>query len=165
MIPPSLSTSSLLTCTPVFFSTRPSTGPLQIYHCDDPVNVSFGSLADLHSPTGYENKDPTEESNSALVKPMFFHRPSMTFTSLPLCKRKPDAKFISGSEDYGKPVALLSSRRKSSQETFSDREAFSSEHQQILGNNEPQFQFSNRENFDEIISRRTHTLHARRSKI
>ena len=54
MIPPSLSTSSLLTCTPIRPSTRPSTGPLQIsssdemYHCDDPINVSFGSLADLH---------------------------------------------------------------------------------------------------------------------
>ena len=57
MIPPSLSTSSLLTCTPMRPSTSPSTGPLQIsssdeiYHCDDPINVSFGSLADLHSPT------------------------------------------------------------------------------------------------------------------
>ena len=54
-IPPSLSTSSLLTCTPISPSTRPSTGPLQIsssdeiYHREDPVNVSFGSLADMHS--------------------------------------------------------------------------------------------------------------------
>ena len=57
MIPPSLSTSTLLTCTPIRPSTRPSTGPLQISssdeidNCDDPINVSFGSLADLHSPT------------------------------------------------------------------------------------------------------------------
>ena len=42
----------------------------------------------------------------------------------------------------GKPVALFSSKRKSSQETFSDREEFSSEHQQVLGNNEPLFRFS-----------------------
>ena len=58
MIPPSLSTSSLLTRTTIRLSNRPSTGSLQIsssdeiYHCDDPINVSFGSLADLHSPTG-----------------------------------------------------------------------------------------------------------------
>ena len=55
MILPSLSTSSLITCTPIPPSTKPSVGPLQIsssdeiYHCDDPINVSFGSLADLHS--------------------------------------------------------------------------------------------------------------------
>ena len=46
MVPPSLSTSSLLTRTPTRPSTRPSTGPLQIsfsgdiYRCDDPINVS-----------------------------------------------------------------------------------------------------------------------------
>ena len=57
MIPPSFSTSPLLTCTPIRPSTGPSTGLLpisssdEIYHCDDPINVSFGSLADLHSPT------------------------------------------------------------------------------------------------------------------
>ena len=56
MIPPSLSTSPLLTCTPIRPSIRPSTGPLQIsssdeiYHCGDPI-VSFCSLADLNSPT------------------------------------------------------------------------------------------------------------------
>ena len=50
MLPPSLSTSSLLTCTPIRLSTRPSTRLLQISssdeidHCDDPINV-----ADLHS--------------------------------------------------------------------------------------------------------------------
>ena len=59
MIPPSLSTSSPLTCTPIRPSTRPSTGHLQIsssdetYHCNDPINVSFGSLADLHSPARF----------------------------------------------------------------------------------------------------------------
>ena len=60
MIPPSLTTSSFLICIPIRPSTRPSTGPLQIsssdeiYHCDDPTNVSIGSLTDLHSPTDYE---------------------------------------------------------------------------------------------------------------
>ena len=39
----------------------------------------------------------------------------------------------------GKPVALFSSKNRSSQEVCSDREDFSSEHQQVLGNNEPIF--------------------------
>ena len=85
MIPPSLGTCSLLTCTPTRPSIRPSTGPLQIssdenYHCDDPRNVSFGPLADLHAPTGYEPKDLAEEDNPVHVKPFFFHRQSMTST-------------------------------------------------------------------------------------
>ena len=86
MIPPSWSTSSLLMSTPIRPSTRPWTGPLQmsssdeIYDCDDPTNVSFGSLADLHSPTGYEPRDLAEEDNRAQVNPLFFHRPSMTST-------------------------------------------------------------------------------------
>ena len=37
-------------------------------------------MAEMHSPTGYEPKDLTEESKSMLVKPMFFHRSSMTST-------------------------------------------------------------------------------------
>ena len=40
--------------------------------------MSFCPLAEMHSLTGYEPKDLTEESNSILVKPMFFHKPSMT---------------------------------------------------------------------------------------
>ena len=86
MIPPSLSVSSFLICTPIRFSTRPSTGFVQIsysdeiYHCDDPINVSFGSLADLHSVTGHEPKDLAEEDKFVQVKPLFFHRPSMTST-------------------------------------------------------------------------------------
>ena len=76
MIPPSLSTSTLLTRTPIRPSTRPSTGPLQIscsdeiYHCDDPINVSFGSLADLYSPTVNEPKDFAEEDNPVQVEPL-----------------------------------------------------------------------------------------------
>ena len=42
--------------------------------------MSFGSLADLHSPKSYEPKDLAEEDNPVQVKPLFFHRPSMTST-------------------------------------------------------------------------------------
>ena len=79
-----VSTTSLSTCTPVRLSTRPSTRPslMSTSHggssCADPSNVSFGHLAETHSPTGYEPKSLTEEDTSKLVKPMFFHRPSMT---------------------------------------------------------------------------------------
>ena len=82
----SLSTFSLLTCTPSRPSTRPSTGLLQIssadeiYHCDDPTNASFGSLADLHSPASQKPKDLAEEDNPVQVQPLLFHRPSMTST-------------------------------------------------------------------------------------
>ena len=44
------------------------------------MNVSFGSLADLHSPTGYGPKDLAEIDNPVQVTPLFFHRPSMTST-------------------------------------------------------------------------------------
>ena len=57
----------------------------EIYHCDDPINVSFGSLADLHSATGYEPKDPAEEDNLVQVKPFFCHRPSMNDIDLWFC--------------------------------------------------------------------------------
>ena len=86
LFPSHLSTTSLSTCTPVRPSTRPSTRPslMSTSHgdlsCADPSNVSFGPLAETHSPTGYEPKDLTEEDTSILVKPMFFHRPSMTST-------------------------------------------------------------------------------------
>ena len=41
-----------------------------------------------------------------------------------------------------KPVALLTSKRKGSPETFSDRKDSSLEHQRAQGNNEPLFRFS-----------------------
>ena len=44
-----------------------------------------------------------------------------------------------------RPVALFSNKSKSSQEAFSDGEDFFSEHQQVLGNIEPLFIFSNPE--------------------
>ena len=65
-------------------SARPSTRPLLFstshrdLSCADPSNVSFGPLAETHSPTGHEPKDLTEEDISMLVKSMFFHRPGMT---------------------------------------------------------------------------------------
>ena len=86
LFPSHLSTTSLSTCTSVQSSTRPSTRPslMSTSHgdlsCADPSNVSFGHLAEIHSPTGYEPKDLSEEDNSILVKPMLFHRPSMTST-------------------------------------------------------------------------------------
>ena len=84
--PSHLRTTSLSTCTPVRPSTRPSTRPSLMsssqgdLSCADPSNVSFGSLAETHSPSGYEPKDLAEEDTTILVKPMFFHGPSMTST-------------------------------------------------------------------------------------
>ena len=46
--------------------------------CADPSNVSFGPVAETHSP-GYEPKDLTEEDNTEF-KPMFFYKTSMTST-------------------------------------------------------------------------------------
>ena len=86
LFPSHLSTTSLSTCTSVQSSTRPSIRPslMSTSHgdlsCADPSNVSFGHLAEIHSPTGHEPKDLSEEDNSILVKPMLFHRPSMTST-------------------------------------------------------------------------------------
>ena len=48
------------------------------FPCADPSNVSCGPKAETHSLTGYE--DLTEEDNSILVKPIFFHKPSVTST-------------------------------------------------------------------------------------
>ena len=42
--------------------------------------MSFGPLAETHSPTVYDPTDLTEEDTSILVKPMFIHKPSMTST-------------------------------------------------------------------------------------
>ena len=85
LYPSHLSTPSLSTCTPIRPSTRPSTRPLLMssshgFSLRRSIESVFRSEAETTSPTGYEPKDPTEESNSILVKPMFFHRPSMTST-------------------------------------------------------------------------------------
>ena len=42
-----------------------------------------------------------------------------------------------------KPVVSFSSKNRSNQETFSDREDFSLRHHQVSVNNEPLFRFSN----------------------
>ena len=86
LFPSHLNTTSLSTCTPIRPSIRPPTRPslLSTSHgdlpCADPSNVSFGPVAETHSPTGYEPRDLTEEDNSFLVKPMFFQSPSRTST-------------------------------------------------------------------------------------
>ena len=83
-----MSTTSLSTCTPVRASSCPSTRPLLMSSsqgdlpCADPSNVFFGPMAEMHSLAGHEPKDLTGESNSILVKPMFF-RSSMTSTCDP----------------------------------------------------------------------------------
>ena len=67
----------------------------------------------------------------------------------------------------GRPVALFSSRNRSSQETFSGREDFSSEHQQVFGSNEPFFGFSKPENSAKSLPdyNRDHTLAEARSEL
>ena len=47
---------------------------------DDLHQVSFGSFADPHSPKRNEPKDLAEEDCPVQVRPLFFHRPSMTST-------------------------------------------------------------------------------------
>ena len=138
--------------------------------CADPSSVSFGPLAETHSPTGYEPKDLTEEDNSILVKPMFFHRPSMMSThdsaesiATPLlnriwimskcgicwlsrvCHSFRENSVSSSShfrESAGKLVAVFSHKRKASQETLSDREGISLGHQPVEGKDETFFRFS-----------------------
>ena len=128
--------------------------------------MSFGPVAETHSPTGYEPKDLTEEGNSILVKPMLFHKPGMTSTddsaesiathplesdleddqiqnmlASPLYLQEREASAdrsrvchsfrensVSSSSHFreiaGKLAAVFSHKRKSSQETFSDRRRF-----------------------------------------
>ena len=64
----------------------PSTGLLQIsssdeiYFHDDLINVSFGLVADLHSPTGWENNDLAEGDNPVQFEQLVFRRRNMTST-------------------------------------------------------------------------------------
>ena len=129
--------------------------------------MSFDSMADLHSPTGYEPKDVAKEDNPVQVKPLSLHRPSMTSTydsaeciatpppesdvddeqirtllASPLYLQEREASAdrlrvyhsirensVSSSSHFsecaGKPAAMFSHKRKSSQETISDREGVS----------------------------------------
>ena len=115
-----------------------------------------------------ENKDLTAHEDLR-VKPLFFHRPSFAssydsaesiatppresdlddkqiraagFTTVHAGARSKCGENLMCTE---KPVALFSSKNRSNQETFSDREDFSSEHQQVLGNTESLLRFSHRE--------------------
>ena len=144
-------------------------------HCDDPQHVAtFGPLAEPQLPTAYEPKDLTEEDTSMLVKPMCFHRPSMTSTfdsaesiatspaesdlddehlrdmlASPLYLQKREASAdrsrvrensVSSSahfrESAVKTAAVFSHKRKSSQESRSDREGISLAHRAARGENE-----------------------------
>ena len=138
-------------------------------------------MADVRTFTGYEPKD-LAENYYLCVKPLFFHRPSITstydsgesiathwigfgwwsnscsagsttilagersnfgpITSLSLVRENSVSSSSQVQKSTGKPVALFSRERKSSPETFSDREDSSFEHQQVQGNNEPLFRFS-----------------------
>ena len=155
--------------------------------CADPSNVSLGPLAKTHSPTSYDSKETTEESNSILVKSMFFHRLSMTSTrdspesiatlppesdwddeqirnllASPLYLQKREASadrsrvyhsFSENSmsssshfrESAGKPAAVLSHKRKSRPDTFSDRDGISSGHQPVQGKRDTVFSVSDPE--------------------
>ena len=61
--------------------------------CEDPSNVSFGSLAETHSPTDYESKDLTEEHISrgqTKVLPQTEHDVDLWF-SWELCDSSPES--------------------------------------------------------------------------
>ena len=121
-----------------------------LLRCDDPVNVSFGSLADLHSPTGYEPKDLAEEYNPVQVKPKFLHRPGMTSTNDSAERiATPSPESDLDDEQIGTLLAsplYLQDREAGAdrsrvchslrENSVSDREDFSSEHQHFSGNNE-----------------------------
>ena len=66
-----------------------------------------------------------------------------------------------------RPVALFSSKNRSNEETFSDREDSSSGHQQVLGKNEPLFRFSHPENSVKSLSEchRDHMLAEAKAEI
>ena len=177
-------TSTLSPCTRTlsYPSERPTSTLFssEMNPCHDPQQASIGCMADALPPTVYEPKDLAEDDDLR-VKPLFFHRPSITSTyhsaesiatpppesdlddeqiraplTSPLYLQEREASadrshvYLSVREtccqvpsqvpkSTEKPVALLSIKRKSSQEAFSDREDFSSEHQQVLGHNEPSY--------------------------
>ena len=69
-------------------------------------------------------------------------------------------------ESAGKLAAVFSHKRKTSQETLSDRECFSG-HQQVLGNNELFFRFSNPEEAAKSVleEQRDHLLAEAKSEV
>ena len=163
--------STLSTCTPVRPTTRPSSRPPLTssshadYTCADPSNSAFGPLLETTSPAGNEPNNPIED-NSMEIKPLFFHKPSMTSTcdtsetmASPLYLEGREASAdrsqfyhsfrensVSSSchfrESAGKPAAMFPHKRKSSQDTFFDREGISSGHQTVQGKGETFVRFS-----------------------
>ena len=179
---PTFNSTVYQTFTDVFFTRR--------FTCADPSNVSFGPVAETHPPTGYEPKDLTEEDNSILVKPMFFHRQSMTSTcdsaqsiaTLPPGSDLDDEQIrntlasplenaVSSSshfrESAGKPAAVFSHKQQSSQETLSDRESISSGHQPVQGRDETFFGLSQLEEAARSVleEQRDHLLAEAKSEI
>ena len=78
------STFSPCTHTPSYPSARPTSTPstfhsIEINPCPDPQQASIGYTADVRTSTGCEPKD-LAENDDLCVKPLFFHRPSMTST-------------------------------------------------------------------------------------
>ena len=177
------------TRTPSYPSARPTSTSLtshssEINPCHDPQQASISCMADVRTITGYEPKDLAEKDDLC-VKPLFFHRPRITWTSDsagsiatsflnriwmmskfvlcwlhhfffsgetskcgPItCYHSERENLVSSSSQVPKstrkPVALFPRKRKSCQESLSDTEDFSSEHQQVQGNNDPPFRFSN----------------------
>ena len=78
--------STLSTCTPVRPNPRPSSRPPLTssshadHTCADPSHSSFGPLPETTSPTGYCEPNNLIEDNSTVIKPMYFHKSSMTST-------------------------------------------------------------------------------------
>ena len=168
--------STLSTCSPVRPSTRPSSRLLLTLFLTHRLYLRrliecVGLVPEWMSPTGNQHKDLTEEDTSTFVKPMFFHKPSMTSIydtsgalrhSLPnriwtmnkygkcwlhLCTHRrvkqvlTDHEFITLSEkaflaECRETCPVFSHERKSSRDTFSDRDGISSGHQTVQGKGE-----------------------------
>ena len=106
--------------------------------CADPSNSSFGPLPETTSPFGYEPNNLIED-NSMVIKPMFFHKPSMTSacdtsdstatpspesdlvgerskcrpsTSLSLFQRRRSVKFISLPRKYRETCRVVLTQKK-----------------------------------------------------
>ena len=177
-----MSATSLSTCTLIRPAARlPSRSLLTSsshgdYPCADSSNASFGLMPESTSPTGYEpncliedNSEDLNEMTSMEIKPMFFHKPSLTSAygspNSEFCWRHPctyrrekqvltDHEFITLSKKTQCPVHLTSvkvqgnlpccshTKRKSNQDTFSDREGISSGHQTVQGEGETFVRFS-----------------------
>ena len=122
-------------------------------HCDAPSWIRFGRWAN---------------SCSAGFSPLYLQEREANADRSQFCHSVRE-NFMSSSSQVtkstGKPVTLFSSKNRSNQGMFPDREDFSSGHQRVLGNNEPLFRFSNPEHSVKSFFWRTQRLNACRSKI